>query len=195
MGRKKSETRKREIVQSSLNLIAERGIRNLTTARIAERVGFSEAALYKHFQSKEKVIAAAIDEAGRRLLEALKKAVEGEKGMTSLQKVFKAHLVFVENNPGVARLLFSDEIHFERENLRAKLLRVTERVQNFVKDLLKSGIEMGEIREDLDLEAAAVFYLGVFQSQVLLWSLSGGTKSLTEEFDRLWSFYCELIEK
>lgn len=194
MSRKKSEVRKKEIVQSSLELIEEGGIRNLTTARIAERVGFSEAALYKHFQTKEEIIETSIDVAGTKLSNKLKKAAEGVVGLKKLSNVLEAHLQFVEENPGVARLLFSDEIHFNRKKLREKLLQVVEQTTDFVKEVLKSGIESGEIREDLDLEAAAIFYLGIFQSQVLFWSLSGGQSSLTGKFDRLWGFYRENLE-
>lgn len=194
MGRKKSEVRKKEIVQSSLDLIAEKGIRNLTTARIADRVGFSEAALYKHFTNKEEILESTIEAAGKRLFDALKKAEEDKGGLEKIKNVLKAHLKFVEENPGVARLLFSDEIHFNREKLRTKLSQVTEEVMRFVQEILESGIDSGEVRKDLDVEAGATFYLGIFQSQVLFWSLSGGQSSLTGRFDQLWGLYQDLLK-
>lgn len=64
----------------------------------------------------------------------------------------------------------------------------------FVQEILESGIDSGEVRKDLDVEAGATFYLGIFQSQVLFWSLSGGQSSLTGRFDQLWGLYQDLLK-
>jgi AcrR family transcriptional regulator len=50
--------RQSEILHEALFLIQEAGLRNLTMRKIAERVGFSEAAIYRYFPSKADLITA-----------------------------------------------------------------------------------------------------------------------------------------
>lgn len=44
-----SATRQQQIIAAALDIIAKRGLANLTTAAIAQEVGFSEGAIFKHF--------------------------------------------------------------------------------------------------------------------------------------------------
>lgn len=194
MNRKSSRIRKKEIVQATFKLIADEGVRGLTTARIAQKVGFSEAALYRHFSTKQEIIKATIDAAGQQVIKTLSTATSSKNALKNLKKVLEAHLRFIEENPGITRLLFSDEIHFNNQNLRAKLFQIMEGVQSFIRDLLEQGINSGEIKGELDVETAATFYLGVIQSQVLLWSLSGGRRSLSDQISQLWEAYKAILK-
>jgi AcrR family transcriptional regulator len=53
--------RKRQIAEATLFLAEEYGIHAVTTAKIASRVGVSEAALYMHFDTREAMLGGAID--------------------------------------------------------------------------------------------------------------------------------------
>ncbi len=198
LGRKNTKTRKKEIIETTLKLISEKGVRELKTARIAQKIGFSEAALYRHFSSKEEIISKTIETAGNRLLKTLSEAEEETKNedpMGKMKNIIRAHLEFVEKNPGVTRLLFSDEIHLNKKSLREKLLNIVDECLSFIKNLLEEGKKTGQIRKDVDIETASIFYIGLIQSQVLLWSLSGGKRSLSEKIEGLWEHYRKLIEK
>jgi len=48
--------RQEELIEHALGLIREVGLAGLTVRKLAERVGFSEAALYCHFPSKEALL-------------------------------------------------------------------------------------------------------------------------------------------
>lgn len=64
-----SAVRRREIADAALSVFGESGLASLTTAAIAKKVGVTDAALFRHFDSKHEVIAAAIDRAGEILFE------------------------------------------------------------------------------------------------------------------------------
>ena len=53
--------------------MAESGLAQLTMKRLAERVGFTEPALYRHYPGKSALLAAMIERLGGRLLEAIDK--------------------------------------------------------------------------------------------------------------------------
>ncbi len=60
--------RKDEILAQALELIREVGLAGITVKKIAERVGFTEAALYRHFASKRDLILAMMQCLDRDLL-------------------------------------------------------------------------------------------------------------------------------
>ena len=45
-----------EIIKSATILIGEKGIQNLTTKNLAEKMSFSEPALYRHFKNKTEIL-------------------------------------------------------------------------------------------------------------------------------------------
>jgi AcrR family transcriptional regulator len=59
-----AETRQR-IVQAAWNVIAERGLASLTTRLVAREAGISHGMCHYHFETKDELILAVVDEARR----------------------------------------------------------------------------------------------------------------------------------
>ena len=53
--------RRRQITEAALEVIAQQGIQGTTTARVAEAAGISPASIYKHFESRDELLLAALD--------------------------------------------------------------------------------------------------------------------------------------
>jgi AcrR family transcriptional regulator len=70
-------TRER-IVRAALTLALEQAYEEITLAAIAEAAGVSHQTVLNHFESKEKVVAAAAEELSRETLAARDKAVAGD---------------------------------------------------------------------------------------------------------------------
>ena len=58
---KEITARQKEIVAAALAIISERGLEALTIKNIAARVGFSDAAVYRHFRNKAQILSTIID--------------------------------------------------------------------------------------------------------------------------------------
>ena len=61
-GSEQTKNRKKEIIEAVLSILETHGIGGIRTARIAKIIGFSEAAIYKHFKSKNEILAYVLDE-------------------------------------------------------------------------------------------------------------------------------------
>lgn len=72
MVRSKSSTRKEDILEAGLEIFAERGYYNTTTALIAEKAGISQPYIFKFFKTKEELFVAALDRAYERILQTFK---------------------------------------------------------------------------------------------------------------------------
>ena len=59
--RKNREERRTEIAAAALKIVGEYGVAGATMARIAEEVGISGPALYKHFSGRAEILEAAMD--------------------------------------------------------------------------------------------------------------------------------------
>ena len=59
--RRRPKDRKDQIVEAARQLIVERGYRNVSMAEIAEAVGITAGALYRHFSNKAVLLGAVID--------------------------------------------------------------------------------------------------------------------------------------
>ena len=57
--RRASEVRQVELTDAALRIIASKGIASLSTRRLAEEVGLSTGAIFKHFPTKAELVAAA----------------------------------------------------------------------------------------------------------------------------------------
>jgi len=194
MVRKPTAERQQEIEQAVLDLIATEGTQGLTMARIAARIGVSEAALYRHFHGKLDIIHATIEASFHRVMERLTQAAGRGDATTRLHHVFVAQLQFIEHHPGMARILFSDEIHFNARELQRELNAHIAKLLAFIANLLNAGVEHGQLASDLDVEAAAALYLGLIQTQLILWSVNGKTQRLTARSEQLWALYMRALK-
>ncbi|MBS3787977.1 TetR/AcrR family transcriptional regulator [Candidatus Bipolaricaulota bacterium] len=194
MTRKDTDTRQREIIEASLELLAESGTQNLTTAHIADRVGISEAALYRHFDGKYDIISSSIKFVGQRMRSELAKIPTEKPAREKLKRVFFRHLEYIEEHPGNARLLFSDDIHFDDEQLRGLLLNVVSERKKFIQELVEKGQNQGVIKSDMAPEGISLMFIGLIQTKVLLWSLSGRDDSLTRDSEELWDVFSRSVE-
>ncbi|PEZ09255.1 TetR family transcriptional regulator [Bacillus sp. AFS018417] len=68
----RKENRKEEILEAGLEVFAEKGYYNTTTALIAEKAGISQPYIFRFFRTKEELFVAALDRAFERILETFK---------------------------------------------------------------------------------------------------------------------------
>src|SRR4029079_19522991 len=74
--RMRAETRRNQIVAVAAEMFATRGFSGTTTKEIADGAGVSEAIIFRHFESKEKLYAAILDYKVKQGTERLKAQME-----------------------------------------------------------------------------------------------------------------------
>jgi len=67
-----SSIRQEQILDRAVELVAKAGLANLTMKKIAGRVGFSEAAIYRHFPTKQRLLISLMDRLERLLLDPIR---------------------------------------------------------------------------------------------------------------------------
>lgn len=185
--RKPAAERKAEIVQATIRLAADIGPDRLTTDRLAQEIGISQAAIFRHFPTKSHIWEAV----GRNICELLG-ALPGAKSSSDnrtaqLKSMVIGQLKFIARTPAVPAILFSRELHAENETLRLFFVKMMGQRHAKLSQILKSGRESGEFCASLDCDNGAFLILSLIQGLAMRWSLNGRNFNLAVEGEVLLS--------
>ncbi len=171
--RKSSADRQADIVGAALELLGRVPVRDLTTRLVAAEVGVSQPALFRHFASRDALLAAVVLHARRALLREMTAALEGRDSLEGLEQVVGTLFRFVETNPGLPRLLFFDASEDQPAEAHAPLRDLVAAQRAFVSDLVERGQQNGEIPARLPAELAGFVFVSLVQGALLQWLLGG----------------------
>lgn len=196
MVKKDTKTRQTEIVAAAIGIIGEMGVRGLTTARLAGRLGMSEPNLYRHFADKQAILGAVVDEIGSSIAgKADTIACMDMPADMKLKKILESHVREVEAKSGIPRLVFSEEAHVADTALRDRLMKTIGAYMAVIERVVAEGIDAGVLRADLGAGETARTFLGMIQFTALRWSLSGFAFPLEDESGRLWDNFHRMVRK
>lgn len=157
--RKASDARRREIAEAALRVVAARGLGGFTALAIAREVGVTDAALFRHFRSKEEIVDAAIDRVEELLFDGA--APSSDDPVERLGAFFRRRVAVIREHAGISRLLVSEEL--ARAASASGVERVAafrRRSMDFVRDCLAAAKRRGLLAPGLGAEEAAVVVLG-----------------------------------
>lgn len=139
-----ASTRKRQIAEAALRILARRGARSLTAHRIAQELGVTDAALFRHFDSMERLVDAAIATFEQILFEEF--PPEHPDPMERLERFFVRRLELVSRQPHIMQLALNDRLAEAAgaEGERAVQDAVA-RSMTFVRDCLAEAQSAGTI--------------------------------------------------
>ena len=180
--------RREQITQAALDIIASDGVMGLTTSAIAGRVGISGANLYRHFQNKNEILNSVVAKIGGNLLQNLRAVHDAapENPLLKLTRLIRRHLEYMENNKGIPRLVFSEEMQITNVPLKEKLLKIINSYAKEISSIIRDGQKAGMIKQNMDPQALALTIVGLIQVTVLKWSLNGFSFSPVDQGMKLW---------
>ena len=162
-----------EIADAALKIIGERGITALTTASLAQELGVSSGAPFRHFASRDEILSAA----AQRVAELVAETYPDPSlpPMERLRGLFQARVHTVGKRTGVARFIFSDQFALALPPLAvAQMQDLVRGTRAFVLTILKEAQEQGEIRSDIAPKDLLPIILGSLQHLVFLSALPLG---------------------
>ncbi len=195
MIKEKAISRKQQIAQAAMEIISEQGIHNLVMVKIAKRIGVTDAALYKHFNSKNDMLLFMIEELKQSMIDKLlNNVMHIQAPIERLEQLLIFQLEFIENNKGIPRIIFSESLQKQNLELKNKIVELLTSYREIIIDILKTAKDRGDIKEKIEVEAAAAIFIGMIQSSVIFWTLSDFSYSLTDKQKSLWHEYRKIIK-
>ena len=137
MPRAKGE-RKLEILKALAQMLEAPKWEKITTAALAEKLGVSEAALYRHFASKAQMYEGLIQFIEESVFTLANKITQDEAdGGRQAEKLLEMLLAFAEKNPGMVRVMTGDALVGEHERLQARMNQFFDRFESTLKQSLR----------------------------------------------------------
>jgi AcrR family transcriptional regulator len=133
--------RREQILDVSVQVFAQRGFHSTSMNDVADAVGVTKPVLYQHFESKQDLYLALLDEAGTRLRNAITKAVAGaHNGKQATEMGFKAYFRWVADDHDAFLLLFGSRANRDEESTAA-IRRITAGLAKAIAPLIAVDIE------------------------------------------------------
>ncbi|RLB64593.1 MAG: TetR/AcrR family transcriptional regulator [Deltaproteobacteria bacterium] len=159
MKRKSTEVRQKEIIDVAMHIIATRGSKKFTAQHIADEVGITAGAIFRHFSSMEDIVDAVIDRMESILFDGFPPVAQSS--LDRLEAFFHGRVQAIATHSPVSRILLSDHVaDLGGQEATDRVRNFKKRSQRFVSRCLRDGLEGGQIAEDVDIEAAAIIIQG-----------------------------------
>ncbi|MFX0541867.1 TetR/AcrR family transcriptional regulator [Roseovarius sp. S4756] len=190
-----ADERRNVTVEAVVDLAGRTNPDSITTAAIAKHMNLTQGAIFRHFPNKEAIWQAVMKWVAERLMARIEKASEGiESPIETMQAMFLAHVAFVSEHPGAPRMMFGELQGAKATPAKRLAHAMLKQYAARLNDLIEAGKARGELRPDLDGEAAATLFIGTIQGLVMQSLIVGDMGHMTEAAPGVFALYRRGIE-
>lgn len=136
---KSSKTRtgslREDCVAEALSIIAHDGVDKLSLREVARRLGVSHQAPYKHYPSRDHLLAEVVKRAYEQFAEYLEKRVNVTDARTHLRTMGKAYIRYAFANPLEYRLMFNTALPDPKQH--PDMIKSAHRAFDMLREALK----------------------------------------------------------
>ncbi|WP_439106483.1 nucleoid occlusion factor SlmA [Congregibacter sp.] len=181
--------RRQQILEALAQMLEDNPGDRITTARLAAKVGVSEAALYRHFPSKAKMFEELIEFIEDTLFQRISLILQEEdKATIRCNHILYLLITFAERNPGISRLLTGEALTGETERLRHRINQVLDRVETQVRQVLREAELRESLRPVLALPEAANLLFACAEGRISQFVRSEFKRSPSEGWEQQYSY-------
>lgn len=188
--------RQTEIMEAALEIIKTLGIQGLTIKNISKRVGISEPAIYRHFESKTDILIGILSNF-KDMADMLSELMSNYKA-TAPEKInflFSRMLELFTETPSMVSVIFSEEIFKNEEVLKTKILDIVNLHTQTIEGIISKGQQENNIRTDIDAKNLALIAMGSFRLMVKKWELQNHNYNLQKEGKNLIEILNKILSK
>lgn len=166
--------RQLEIIEAAGQLVTEDGFAALTTKRLAERMHFTEAALYRHFKSKEEILVTMLNHLAENIDERLGRlANEHTDPVERVRAMFDSQFTYFQKNPQYLMAIFATGMLEASHGIDTGIERIMVVKRRHLLNAIKDGQRSGVFTSDHSAETLSHILMGTFRLHMLQWRMSG----------------------
>jgi AcrR family transcriptional regulator len=166
----RGERTRQRILDAAGQCFAARGYARTTVEEVASRAGVSKALVYHHFGSKERILDAVLERTIAEWDAVTDLAARSPRGsaLESIASMHRATLAYARDHPALQALIELDSKVLLDAPAGRAARESMQRHRAALVETLRAGVDSGEVRGDLEIEAAAdvilVHHLGIVQA-------------------------------
>ena len=185
-----------EIIEAAAKRIDEHGIQDLTIKTLACDLSLSEAALYRHFKSKNDILLGILTYFIASTKERLSEIITNEElsAPDLLKKIFHSQLNTFVNKPSIVSVIFSESIFQFNKELSSTVSSMMELMQNHIESIVKKGQANGSFSKIVGVSTTTTIIMGGMRITVLKWKLSGHKSDLIKDGNKVLNGILKMVE-
>jgi AcrR family transcriptional regulator len=151
-------SRRLELTRLAARLFAEKGYHGTSVGDLAAAMGVQKGSLYAHIDSKADLLWEVAREGAEAFHAALDDMPEDVAAVEKIRLALRAHLRVVAEQVDVATVFIREWRYLAGER-RERFLAERRRYEERFRALFREGRELGQLRADLDEQAAVLLVL------------------------------------
>lgn len=186
--------RQKEIIDAAGKILTQSGISGLTTKNLAREMGFSEAAIYRHFPSKEAIILAMLGFLRSNMDSRISGVNQTQEVEGRFRAIFASQFSFFTLNPHFVVAVFSDGLWEESAQVNQAILALMQTKMSYLLPLIQEGQSKGLFKSSISAEQIAHIVLGAFRLHMFKWRISGFSFDLVSSGEQLIDSILEVVK-
>lgn len=184
--------RQAEILDAALQLAAAGGLVNVTIRKLAEALGITEPAIYRHFANKAEIVKAMI----REFATASDETIAGipQSGLAGLRAFIAGRFELAAKNPPLAKVMFAEELFMGEPEYAELVLGMMHAHRAALRRMFREAAEAGEIRGDIAPDMLFRIVFGPVRLLIKQWGMSGQAFDLEVAGAELWDSLIKLLK-
>jgi AcrR family transcriptional regulator len=186
----KSENRQR-LLDAAAAEFARRGLEEANINEISLAAGFAKGTVYNHFDSKQELFLAVVEEACELAAAGAREVPAGAPTRERLCAALAGDVEWARSHEPFARVLVR-EVLTPNPRLYPRVLEAAAPFISRIREILADGVKRGEVRSDLAVEELALVFVG-FGDLALIqhWGSDGAWPRLEEIPNLITSLFLE----
>ncbi|MFA7395609.1 MAG: TetR/AcrR family transcriptional regulator [Sphaerochaetaceae bacterium] len=175
-----------ELIEVAIELTSKEGIQALTIRNVSAQVGISEAAVYRHFESKQSLLKSVLLYLGELLNPLFEELITTDTKPQRALATFLTRLFrLIEQNNAFTLTLYAEETFNVEPALKEDLLHLMTTNLGRLAQFFTHAARLGQCRTDVSADQLALITFGTIRLSVSTWRLNDLTHSLSEEGNQL----------
>lgn len=183
---------KEGLVLSTIEVINDIGISNLSIRKVAMQQGVSEGAIFRHYKSKNELLLAVLDYYSKYDSDVFVTVQLNKLTATeSIHYCFNTYATYYENYSAITAITQIYEVLRYEPELRTKIDSLIANRMNFMKGLIDDAITNNEIDPHVNSEQLATMMWGDFREICMQWRISELAFSLKDRVHEATSMFLD----
>ena len=193
--RAQGSERQRQIVEIALDLVAERGADSVSIQAIADRIGVTQPAIFRHFRDKEAIWIAVMEWLADNLrqIHVTAELQSNETPLDVLRRMFLDHIRMVRRYPALAKVVFSDHLRLQFPSLQTRFSAIHDAYEARVVDLIGRAKKQKLVPAAISDKGAATLYFCMIQGLGFQFAIARRPMRLAHEAERVFVLYLRAI--
>ena len=178
--------RQKNIIEAAIKIISRQGYQELTTRNLGIELQLSEAALYRHFRSKNDLVHSILkhfSDVSNSIMKSIQ--IEGLEPWDRIELFIRNRFHIFNANPDLGSVIFSEELYKNDPQLKKHMRELMHNHKELILQYLAQAQSQGRISTEYDLDQVFNIVIGSMRFTVTNWVMKDFKTDLTKDGERL----------